>query len=106
MLALCISLSINKRPALVRWSSGSVAGTVDAKVRLFSEQTKLLARNLLKFDLWHLQNAYIKVNGIDVKLSDFMDIERREAKNCIPKKNQEYVLRVAFNVLGSYTNSE
>ena len=26
----------------------------------------------------------------------------REAKNCIPKKNQEYVLRVAFNVLGSY----
>ena len=32
-----------------------------------------------------------------------MDIERREAKNCIPKKNQEYVLRVAFNVLGSYT---
>ena len=32
-----------------------------------------------------------------------MDVERREAKNCIPKKNQEYVLRVAFNVLGSYT---
>ena len=27
----------------------------------------------------------------------------REAKNCIPKRNQEYVLRVAFNVLGSYT---
>ena len=26
----------------------------------------------------------------------------REAKNCIPKKNQESVLRVAFNVLGSY----
>ena len=56
-----------------------------------------------KFDLWHLQNAYLKVNGTDTKLSDFMGIERREAKNCIPKKNQEYVLRVAFNVLGSYT---
>ena len=56
-----------------------------------------------KFDLWHLQNAYLKVNGTDTKLSDFMQIERREAKNCIPKKNQEYVLRVAFNVLGSYT---
>lgn len=56
-----------------------------------------------KFDLWHLQNAYLKVNGTDTKLSDFMEIERREAKNCIPKRNQEYILRVAFNVLGSYT---
>jgi multidrug efflux pump subunit AcrB len=56
-----------------------------------------------RFDLWHLQNAYLKVNGTDTKLSDFMQIERREAKNCIPKRNQEYVLRVAFNVLGSYT---
>ena len=55
------------------------------------------------FDLWHLENSYLKVKGTDTKLSDFMDIERREAKNCIPKRNQEYVLRVAFNVLGSYT---
>ena len=36
-------------------------------------------------------------------LSDFMQIERREAKNIIPKRNQEYILRVAFNILGSYT---
>ena len=43
------------------------------------------------------------MKGTGTKLSDFMDIERREAKNCIPKRNQEYVLRVAFNVLGSYT---
>lgn len=55
------------------------------------------------FDLWHLQNSYLRVKGTDTKLSDFMNIERREAKNCIPKRNQEYVLRVAFNVLGSYT---
>lgn len=55
------------------------------------------------FDLWHLQNSYLKVKGTDTKLSDFMNIEQREAKNCIPKRNQEYVLRVAFNVLGSYT---
>lgn len=55
------------------------------------------------FDLWNLQNSYLRVNGTDTKLSDFMDIERREAKNCIPKRNQEYILRVAFNVLGSYT---
>lgn len=56
-----------------------------------------------RFDLWHLQNSYLHVKENDTKLSDFMTIERREAKNCIPKQNQEYVLRVAFNVLGSYT---
>ena len=32
-----------------------------------------------------------------------MDISRRKAKNVIPRDNQEYVLQVAFNVLGSYT---
>ena len=56
-----------------------------------------------RFDLWHLQNAYLRVGDKETKFSDFMSIERREAKNCIPKRNQEYVLRVAFNVLGSYS---
>lgn len=36
-----------KRPALVRWSSGSVAGSVGAKVRLFSGLTKYFERKLL-----------------------------------------------------------
>ena len=56
-----------------------------------------------RFDLWHLENAFLKVGKDERRLSDFMTIERREAKNCIPRENQEYVLRVAFNVLGSYT---
>jgi len=63
----------------------------------------LRSSRMESFDLWHLQNSYLRVKGADAKLSDFMGIERREAKNCIPKRNQEYVLRVAFNVLGSYT---
>lgn len=56
-----------------------------------------------KFDLWQLSNAFIKAGGRDIRLADLMSINRREAKNCIPRENQEYVLRVAFNVLGSYT---
>ncbi len=55
------------------------------------------------FDLWQLRNAYIAVDGEPYKFADYMDISRRKAKNCIPRKNQEYVLRVAFNVLGSWT---
>ena len=55
------------------------------------------------FDLWQLGNSYIGVNGADIRPSVFMDITRRKAKNIIPRDNQEYVLQVAFNVLGSYT---
>lgn len=61
------------------------------------------ARN--SFDLWHLQNAAVRVGNDDVRLSDYMSIERRQAKNVIPRRNQEYVLRLAFNVLGSYSYS-
>lgn len=56
-----------------------------------------------KFDLWRLNNSFLKVGDKENRVSDFMTIERREAKNCIPRENQEYVLRVAFNILGSYT---
>ena len=56
-----------------------------------------------QFDLWRLENSYIKAAERDVRLSNLMNISRREAKNCIPRENQEYVLRVAFNILGSYT---
>lgn len=55
------------------------------------------------FDLWQLENSFIKVAGRDIRVSDLMKIGHREARNCIPRRNQEYVLRVAFNVLGSYT---
>lgn len=55
-----------------------------------------------RFNVWDLENAHIETSGASVWLPSFMEMNRREAKNCIPKKNQEYVLRVAFNVLGSY----
>jgi multidrug efflux pump subunit AcrB len=58
------------------------------------------------FDEWQLRNSYINVGGRVVRPSGFMGINRREAKNVIPRENQEYILEVAFNVLGSfsYTN--
>lgn len=55
------------------------------------------------FDEWKLRNSYVNVGGRDVRPSGFMDINQREAKNVIPRENQEYILEVAFNVLGSYT---
>ena len=56
-----------------------------------------------RFDQWLLGNSFLRVRDTDVRLSDYMAIEKREAKNCIPRQNQEYVLHVGFNVIGSYT---
>ena len=58
------------------------------------------------FDEWKLRNSYVNVGGMDVRPSGFMDINQREAKNIIPRENQEYMLEVAFNVLGSYTYTD
>ena len=56
---------------------------------------------------WQMGNSFLRVRDTDVRLSDYMAIEKREAKNCIPRQNQEYVLHVGFNVIGSstYTNN-
>mgnify|MGYP000761080192 CR=1 FL=1 len=58
------------------------------------------------FDLWQMKNSYVGHGDHGVRPSGFMDISRRKAKNVIPRDNQEYVLRVAFNVLGSYTYTD
>ena len=56
-----------------------------------------------RFDHWFLNHSYLKMGNTEHRVSDFMSIEKREAKNCIPRKNQEYILHVAFNLLGSYS---
>lgn len=73
--------------------------------RFIDSDIKLRSRRSDSFDLWHLDNSYIDVAGSPARLSSYMEISRRQAKNSIPRKNQEYVLRVAFNVLGSWTYS-
>ena len=71
---------------------------IDSDIRLRSERAET-------FDYWQLDNSYIDVGGQPARLSNYMAIERRQAKNSIPRSNQEYVLRVAFNVLGSWNYS-
>lgn len=55
-----------------------------------------------RFDRWQMNNAYVGGTDRQFKTSDLMNVERRAAKNYILKRNQEYVLAVEFNVLGSY----
>ncbi len=55
------------------------------------------------FDAWHIENSQILVGGTPLLVPEVMHLQRREAKEVIPKENQEYVLNVSFNLLGSYT---
>ena len=71
-------------------------GTGPIEVVMKSDQTD-------RFDKWRILNSYLPLAGSEVKASDLTTIGEREATGCIPKERQEYVLAVAFNVLGSYT---
>ncbi len=57
------------------------------------------------FDMWQLSNAYVRTDSADVRAGAYMKIDKRQAKNVIDKRNQEYVLSVDFNVIGSYSYS-
>ena len=54
------------------------------------------------FDLWHMENEQLTVDSSQIFVHEMMAVKWRKAKNVIPKENQEYILNVAFNVLGSY----
>lgn len=54
-------------------------------------------------DMWQLSNTYAHIDSADVRPAAYMNIDKRPAKNIINKRNQEYVLSVCFNVIGSYT---
>lgn len=69
-------------------------GTADVTIRPATTAT---------FDLWHMEDQQIRADSVQTFVTDMMEVHRREAKNVIPKENQEYVLNIAFNVLGSYS---
>jgi len=70
--------------------------------RYVSSDIYLMPETYDDFDLWHLHNAGVRTDSADVSVPALMTIEKRAAKNSIRRENQEYVLNVAFNVLGSY----
>ncbi len=54
------------------------------------------------FDLWHIKNDLVEVDSIRLKLLDFGAVDRRKMGNDIYRNNQEYVLYVGFDFIGSY----
>lgn len=53
-------------------------------------------------DLWHLNHAQFNSLENQVFPTDYMNIYKRNANNFIPRENQEFIIRVSFNIVGSY----
>ncbi|MEG1511409.1 MAG: efflux RND transporter permease subunit [Bacteroidales bacterium] len=54
------------------------------------------------FDVWYLNNEYIKVGGKDMRFSDIGKVEKRSSGNDIYREDQQYSLIVAYDFVGPY----
>ena len=55
-----------------------------------------------KYDIWHLKNVPVKIGDSNHKLSNLADIDMYQAPRAIAKENQQYILCLQFNYIGSW----
>lgn len=63
---------------------------------------RLVSANKAYFDVWNLNNEYIKVGDKSLKFSDIGKIEKHNSGNDIYKQNQQYRLIVAYDFVGPH----
>ena len=54
------------------------------------------------YDLWHINNDMIGIDSTLFRLNDIGSITKRRTGVSITRENQEYVISVGFNFIGSY----
>lgn len=81
----------------------SLSSYFDGKVM---EDVVLASSNIDNFDVWHLNNEYIKVGDKSLRFSEIGSIDKRRTGNDIYKKNQQYALTVGYDFIGSYNLSK
>lgn len=64
-------------------------------------EVRLVSDDADNFDVWHLQNEYITIDSTDIRFSEIGAIESRNSGNNIYRSNQEYILHVKYNFIGS-----
>ena len=69
------------------------------EIRLVSSQKE-------PFDIWHVENSMIEIGGRSMKLSDIGSVEKGILGSNIHKRNQQYVMRMAFDFIGTNTLAE
>ena len=80
---------------------GSTPGDYGTRmdVRLISDDTE-------NFDVWHLANEYIRIDSTDIRFAEIGSIDSRNSGNNIFRQDQEYILCVRYNFIGSYKLEE
>ena len=71
---------------------------VGTGIRLTSAQKE-------EFDVWHIENDLLEINGRQLRLSALGSIDKRRTGNNIYKVNQQYELRMGFDFVGTNTLS-
>lgn len=71
-----------------------------------AEQLKLASRQADLYDVWALQNLPFEAGGRSYKVSDFASVTKEQAPQKIKKRNQEYVLCLQYDYIGSYVQSK
>lgn len=54
------------------------------------------------FDLWHINNDMIDIDSTKISLKDLGSITKRRTGVSIERRNQEYVINVGYDFIGSY----
>lgn len=66
-----------------------------------AEKVKLVSARKEAFDVWHLENDVAGRGGDQVRLSRLGRLAKRNQGNDIYREDQQYVLTVSFNYIGS-----
>lgn len=64
-------------------------------IRLVSAETDY-------FDLWHIRNDMILIDSVNTRLNDVGTITKRQTGMNIERENQEYVISVGYEFIGSW----
>lgn len=64
-------------------------------VRLRSSETDY-------FDLWHIRNDMVSIDSVKTRLNDVGSVTKRRTGLDISRSNQEYVITVGYEFIGSY----
>ncbi len=65
-------------------------------------QVKVISNEKESFDIWNLKNEYLDIGNRKIKFSDIGKIEMRRTGNDIFKTNQQYVLYVVYDFIGTF----
>ena len=54
------------------------------------------------YDLWHIRNDMVVIDSLNTRLSDLGSITKRRTGLTIQRNNQEYVINVGYEFIGSF----